>query len=105
MSLIELTPQEVATLLANDQITLVDVREPNEVAMAKIDGALVYPLSSFTPAGLPDDAAKPVVFFCAGGVRSKTAVELCRASALPQHQRHMIGGISLWYQSGLPISR
>jgi rhodanese-related sulfurtransferase len=105
MSLIELHPTDIAGLIADDKITLVDVREPYEVAMAKIDGALVHPLSSFTPSELPDDATKPIVFFCAGGVRSKTAVELCRAAALPQHQRHMIGGIALWYQSGLPITR
>jgi hypothetical protein len=46
---------------------LVDVREPNEVAVDAYPGAVVVPLSSFDPQAIPDPKGKQVVFACRPG--------------------------------------
>src|SRR6202045_839743 len=68
-----LTPEEVARGLAEDRILLVDVREPNEVALERYPAAVVVPLSSFDPAAIPDPQGRQVVFACRSGRRSVPA--------------------------------
>jgi rhodanese-related sulfurtransferase len=99
-----LTPAEARDLAAAGAVRLVDVREPNEWADARIAGAVHAPLSRLADeaAALPSD--KPVVFYCAGGVRSAKAVALCRDLGLP-HDTHMGGGIAAWARDGLPVER
>lgn len=99
-----LTPAQAAELARAGTVRLVDVREPNEWAEARIAGAVHAPLSRLAEeaAALPDD--KPVVFYCAGGVRSVKAVAVCQQLGL-KHDTHMGGGISAWARDGLPIER
>ena len=59
----DLTPEEVSKGMAEGRYLLVDVREPNEVAVEAYPGAVVVPLSSFDPQDIPDPAGQ------AGGVR------------------------------------
>jgi rhodanese-related sulfurtransferase len=58
---------EVATLLNAGKLLLIDVREPAEYASERIAGALLFPLSTFDAASLPDDGAPRVVFHCGSG--------------------------------------
>ena len=51
--------EDVKKALAEDNIHLVDVREPHEYAAGHIPGATNMPLSAFDPQALPTD--KPVV--------------------------------------------
>jgi len=44
-----LAPEELAKGIAEGRYLLVDVREPNEVAVEAYPGAVVVPLSSFDP--------------------------------------------------------
>jgi rhodanese-related sulfurtransferase len=81
---------------------LVDVREPAEFAAERIAGALLYPLSTFDAAMLPDDGARRVVFHCGSGKRSLAAAER-RLSAGQKHVAHMGGGIAAWKAAGLPV--
>ncbi|HZK31827.1 MAG TPA: ThiF family adenylyltransferase, partial [Corynebacterium sp.] len=57
---------------------LIDVREPAEVANFTVPGALNVPLgeilSGHTPTELSTAGERPVVFYCAAGVRSARAV-------------------------------
>ncbi|MGD9841475.1 MAG: rhodanese-like domain-containing protein [Steroidobacteraceae bacterium] len=103
ISVNELSPTEVHDLLARKQIILVDVREPAEYGAERIHGALLYPLSTFDPAFLPADASRPVVFHCAGGMRSLTAAT--RQLAAGSEATHMKGGIAAWISAGLPTVR
>ncbi|MDE1900924.1 MAG: rhodanese-like domain-containing protein [Alphaproteobacteria bacterium] len=99
-----LSPAEVHNLLAAGKICLIDVREDGEYADERIAGAVLCPLSSFDPKHLPDAGSKPVVFHCAGGVRSVRAVDACLRAGLP-HNAHMAGGLSAWKAAGLPTLR
>ncbi len=97
----EMTPAAVAEALRRHEITLIDVREPNEYCAERIHGALLYPLSAFDPLALPADGRK-LVFHCGSGKRSATAVERCRAAGIAI-DTHMAGGIAAWKRAGLPV--
>lgn len=97
-----LDPKEVSRLLQAHSIVLVDVREPAEFASERIAGALLYPLSTFDAAMLPDDGPRRVVFHCGSGKRSLTAAEH-RLGAGQKLVAHMGGGIAAWKAAGLPV--
>src|SRR5437660_10429609 len=69
----DLTPEDVAKGIAEERYLLVDVREPNEVAVEAYPDAVVVPLSAFDPQDIPDPAGREVVFACRSGKRSVTA--------------------------------
>jgi rhodanese-related sulfurtransferase len=97
----DLTPEEVAKGMAEGRCLLVDVREPNEVAVEAYPGAVVVPLSTFDPAEIPDPQGKQVVFACRSGKRSVTASLAAQAAGLP-YDKHLAGGMLAWKAAGLP---
>jgi rhodanese-related sulfurtransferase len=102
LSIETLSANEVATLLRAGKLLLIDVREPAEFQAERIAGALLYPLSTFDAAALPEDGVRKVVFHCGSGKRSLTAAEL-RLAAGQQHAAHMGGGMAAWKAAGLPV--
>lgn len=100
----DLTPEQVKAALDAREILLIDVREPDEFAAEKIDGALNFPLSTFDPTAIPDVGGKTVVLQCAGGKRSAMAVDKCR-KANQAIETHLAGGIAAWKAAGLPTVR
>ncbi|MDE2183502.1 MAG: rhodanese-like domain-containing protein [Alphaproteobacteria bacterium] len=104
MSVQNLSATEVAQLLQQDAILLVDVREAHEYAVERISGAAHCPLSRFDPRSLPKAGKRAIVFSCASGVRSARAAAICLAAGLA-HDRHLKGGIQAWKASGLPVER
>lgn len=98
---VDLSPAAIHDLLADRAILLVDVREPQEYAAARIHGALLLPLSSFDPLALPPPDRVRIVFHCGSGKRSAMAVARCRQAGL-DHTDHMAGGIQAWIAAGLP---
>jgi rhodanese-related sulfurtransferase len=95
-----LTPQEVARGLDDGRILLVDVREPNEVALERYPDAVVVPLLSFDPAAIPDPQGRQVVFACRSGRRSITA-SLAAQEQGYTYDAHLAGGILAWKAAGL----
>jgi rhodanese-related sulfurtransferase len=96
----DLTPQDVARGLADGRVLLVDVREPNEVALERYPDAVVVPLSSFDPAAIPDPQGRQVVFACRSGRRSITASLAAQQQGFP-YDAHLAGGILAWKAAGL----
>jgi rhodanese-related sulfurtransferase len=97
----DLTPEEVSKGMADGRYLLVDVREPNEVAVDAYPGAVVVPLSTFDPKGIPDPQGKQVVFACRSGKRSVTASLAAQAGGF-SHDKHLAGGMLAWKAAGLP---
>lgn len=104
MSLKNIKAAELARLLRQNAIVLVDVREPKEYASHRIAGAVPFPLSRFDPQALPDADGKTIVFYCGIGARSARAVALCQAAGVPVDS-HLKGGIQGWIIAGLPVER
>ena len=97
----DLTPEDVSKGIAEGRYLLVDVREPNEVAVDAYPDAVVVPLSSFDPQDIPDPHGKQVVFACRSGKRSVTASLAAQAGGLA-YDKHLAGGMLAWKASGLP---
>lgn len=97
----DLTPQDVAQGIAEGRFLLVDVREPNEVAVDAYPDGVVVPLSTFDPKAIPDPAGKEVVFACRSGKRSVTASLAAQSAGLP-YDKHVAGGMLAWKAAGLP---
>ena len=97
----DLTPEEVSRGMTEGRYLLVDVREPNEVAVDAYPGAMVVPLSSFDPASIADPAGKQVVFAFRSGKRSVTASLAAQASGYA-YDKHLAGGMLAWKAAGLP---
>ena len=97
----DLLPDEVSKGMAEGRYLLIDVREPNEVAVEAYPGGIVVPLSTFDPKNIPDPQGKEVVFACRSGKRSVTASLAAQAAGLPYDQ-HLAGGMLGWKAAGLP---
>jgi rhodanese-related sulfurtransferase len=97
----DLTPEDVSKGIAEGRYLLVDVREPNEVAVDAYPDAVVVPLSSFDPQDIPDPHGKEVVFACRSGKRSVTASLAAQAGGFA-YDKHLAGGMLAWKASGLP---
>lgn len=93
----EITPREVNELRqTGDRIRLVDVREPEEFAICRIEGAELIPMRT-VPAHLQDlDSEEArIVVFCHHGVRSLSVIDWLRRQGVENCQS-MAGGIDLW---------
>ncbi len=97
----DLTPAEVSRGIGEGRYLLVDVREPNEVAVEAYPGGVVVPLSTFDPDAIPDPQGREVVFACRSGKRSVTASLAAQAAGLA-YNKHLAGGIIGWKAAGLP---
>ncbi|MBM4108785.1 MAG: rhodanese-like domain-containing protein [Phycisphaerae bacterium] len=104
MGIREIEPREAADWVRSGRAVLVDVREPDEYAAERIEGATLVPLSRFEFARLPSALEAPVVFHCRSGRRSLEAA--ARASGGGWSGVYNLkGGIEAWKGAGLPVIR
>ncbi|UZE47430.1 rhodanese-like domain-containing protein [Rhodopseudomonas sp. P2A-2r] len=97
----DLAPDDVAKGIADGRYLLIDVREPNEVAVEAYPDAVVVPLSGFDAKDIPDPQGKQVVFACRSGKRSVTASLAAQAAGFA-YDKHLAGGMLGWKAAGLP---
>jgi adenylyltransferase/sulfurtransferase len=91
-----ITPRELEVRLRRgDDLDLVDVREPHEWAICRIDGAHLRPLSSLAEWMRTLDSARDVVLYCRSGVRSAKALKQLRAAGF-RKLWNLTGGILRW---------
>jgi sulfur-carrier protein adenylyltransferase/sulfurtransferase len=91
-----LTPAQLKAMLDDGQpVRLVDVREPAEWAINRIEGATLIPLGEL-PARLSElPQTGTVVAYCKSGVRSAEALALLKQSGFST-AKHLGGGITAW---------
>ena len=99
----EVDPQEVARAHAAGEIVLVDVREGDEHRTARVEGALHLPRGylELRAESQLRDRTRPLVTYCAGGVRSLFAADALRRLGY-ESVRSMRGGFTEWKNEGLP---
>jgi len=96
---LEISPQDVKRRLdAGEKLPLIDVREPSEFAVARLENAELVPMRQ-VPAelqrleALADEA--PLIVYCHHGVRSLHVVNWLREQGVEGCQS-MAGGIDAW---------
>jgi hydroxyacylglutathione hydrolase len=78
-----------------DGLQLVDIRNPGEVALGTIDGAVTIPVGQL-PSRLGElDPTAPTVVYCAGGYRSSVAASLLRRNGF-EDVSDLLGGYGAW---------
>lgn len=91
----EITPSEVHKKLGNDDFILLDVRENNERAVAKVEGSIHIPVIE-VPARLNElDKNKEIAVTCLGGGRSSKITKYLLSQGFT-NVKNMVGGIRRW---------
>src|SRR5579884_2714931 len=100
----ELSPLEVAAWRERDpQLAIIDVRETDEWEQGYIPGALHVSRGylELNIEALVPDRRRPIVVYCAGGVRSALAARTLQEMGYEQ-VASMAGGFHEWKARGLP---
>ena len=101
-----LTPAGAIALMNNEDVVMLDVREPAETTIGKITRAIQIPVGSITKriGELNKHKDKNVIVYCKSGARAGIA---CRALSQAGFEKvySLNGGITAWQDAHLPISR
>ena len=93
----EITPAELKQRLDNgDDIQIVDVREANEVAVARIPNSIHIPLGQILSHMKDLDPNRETVVHCKMGGRSARAIEALQRSGYQGKLINLKGGILRW---------
>ena len=93
----EITATELKQRLDNgDDIQIVDVREANEVAVAKIPNTIHIPLGQVINRMSEIDPSRETVVHCKMGGRSARAIEALQRSGFTGELSNLTGGITAW---------
>lgn len=93
---LQIEPREFKQRLdRGDEFLLVDVREPWEHELCRIEGAKLIPLGAIPASLALFEQAEHVVLYCHHGMRSLDAVAWLRAQGI-EGARSLSGGIDRW---------
>src|SRR6266850_185031 len=93
----EISATELKQRLDNgDDIQIVDVREANEVAVAKIPTSVHIPLAQVVNRMSEIDPTRETVVHCKMGGRSAKAIEALKRSGFKGNLLNLAGGITAW---------
>ncbi|MFL6230020.1 MAG: rhodanese-like domain-containing protein [Pyrinomonadaceae bacterium] len=96
MSYGTISPTEFAARAASgERVRLIDVREPEEFELARVEGAERLPMSRFSEWAGALDPAEEIVVMCHHGIRS---AQVCAALAHAGFTKlsNLAGGIVRW---------
>jgi rhodanese-related sulfurtransferase len=99
----ELVDAAAARKALQDGAVPLDVREPDEVASGRIEGAVHVSLGDLEANldKLPKE--RPIVAYCGGGERSITAVSILQRAGF-EAMLNLNGGIDAWTAEGNPVA-
>jgi rhodanese-related sulfurtransferase len=98
---VDYTPQQVADLIAQHPVQLIDVRQDHEWEAGRIAGARHLELMALAAQAETVERDRPVVFYCRSGARSGMAASAFAQAGFDAH--NMAGGLLAWEAAGLPI--
>jgi rhodanese-related sulfurtransferase len=83
--IVQQSKKKILDMIKNKQnVTLVDVRNPDEVAVVAVDGALNIPLGQLKARASELDKNTPIAVFCASGMRSASAAQTLKSLGFTQ---------------------
>lgn len=97
----DLSAKDVAALLREGDVQLVDVRRLDEHEAGRIADSRHIELDLLPSEAGSIDRERPVVFYCRSGSRSALAAQAFGASGFEAH--NLDGGLLAWVEAGLPI--
>jgi sulfur-carrier protein adenylyltransferase/sulfurtransferase len=92
---LEIGPKELHERMARGEVKLIDVREPHEYQIARIDGAKLIPLGELPKRMNELDTADEIVLQCKSGMRSMRALQFLREAGFKK-VLNLRGGINAW---------
>lgn len=93
----EITATELKRRMENgDDVQLIDVRQPDEHAFAKIEGAKLIPLGDVARRMNEIDENRETVIHCKMGGRSAKAIEILQKAGFKGELKNLKGGITAW---------
>jgi len=93
---ITITPKELKQKLEQgDKIILLDVREPWEYNLCKIEGSLLIPLGTLASECKKLDPEAEIVAYCHMGMRSMDATQFLLQQGF-KNVKNLTGGIDAW---------
>ncbi len=91
-----ITPKELKSRLdKGDKLVLVDVREPWEYAIAKLEGSVLVPLATLQQSIGKLDRNAEIIAVCHHGMRSADATGFLLQQGFG-NVKNLIGGIDAW---------
>ena len=91
-----ITPAEFAERAARgERVRLIDVREPEEFELSRVEGAELLPLSRFAEWAGALDPAEELVVMCHHGIRSAHVCAVLARSGFTRLS-NLAGGIDRW---------
>lgn len=93
----EITATELKQRLdAGEDIQIIDVRQPDEYAFAKIEGTKLIPLGEVISRMDEIDDSRETVVHCKMGGRSAKAIEALQRAGFKGNLINLRGGITAW---------
>ncbi len=92
----EITVVELkARMDAGEKLTVIDVREPYEFAIARIPGTTLIPLGQIAERSVDLDKSTEIILHCRSGKRSADALNQLKAKGFTR-LKNVVGGIMAW---------
>ena len=89
-------PKELkARIEKGDKLVLLDVREPWENALAKLEGSVLIPLATLPQSLSKLDKNVEIIAYCHHGMRSADATGFLLQQGFP-NVKNLVGGIDAW---------
>ena len=82
------------------EAVIIDVREDQELAQARVPGAIHIPMSAFDPTPLSEQDGKKLVFMCAIGMRSLQVGTYLLQNDMVDEAYNLSGGLQAWATAG-----
>ncbi len=92
----EITAIELKEKMDAGEVQLVDVRQPDEFAFAKIEGAKLIPLGEIISRMDELDDSKELIVQCKSGGRSAYAIQYLTQAGYTGQMANLKGGITAW---------
>jgi rhodanese-related sulfurtransferase len=105
MPIHEIDAETLKRWLDNDEVLIVDVREPGEYGVESISGTHLLPLGMITKDKLPNFLDKKLVVHCRSGKRGEQACEKLLKEDSSLELYHLKGGLLAWTAAGYATSK
>jgi adenylyltransferase/sulfurtransferase len=93
----EITASELKGRLdRGEDLQIIDVREPNEYEIARLQGSKLIPLGQIVNRISEIDESRETIVHCKGGVRSAKAIEALKRAGFNGRLINLKGGITAW---------